>query len=229
MKVKYRLTDFIVSSARVVDEQVAEEVESSLRTGIIKNKQTNLFHQQNRANQRLISTAHKTRKETVMKESLSSVQCHVEDEKTARQQSLLRQREYEASLKALTENGSGKSRMNIALFEETSHLRRKIDNEKDLRRRSTITQSSLTADLSELTASASGNPGSSIANLKRISKLTPSEDIEASSSGRVSAAFVLRGVTDTLAPGLFSFLAFRTNNLLSIIRFFTFVHKRLGG
>jgi hypothetical protein len=119
--------------------------------------------------------------------------------------------------------------MNIALFKETSHLRRKIDNEKDLRRRSTITQSSLTADLSELTASASGNPGSSIANLKRISKLTPSEDIEASSSGRVSAAFVLRGVTDTLAPGLFSFLAFRTNNLLSIIRFFTFVHKRLGG
>ena len=82
------MTDFIVSSARRVDEQVAKEVEASLRTGIMKNKQTNLFHQQNRANQRLLSTARKTRKETVFQESLSSLQSRVDNEKAARQESL---------------------------------------------------------------------------------------------------------------------------------------------
>src|SRR5277367_916625 len=92
------MTDFIVSSARRVDEQVAKEVEASLRTGIMKNKQTNLFHQQNRANQRLLSTARKTRKETVFQESLSSLQSRVNNEKAARQESLYRQCELAASL-----------------------------------------------------------------------------------------------------------------------------------
>ena len=184
----------------------------------MKNKQTSLYHQQNRANQRLISTAHKTRKNTVLKESLSSVQRHVEDEKTARQQSLLQQHKYEASLKALTENESSKSPMDITLFEETSQLRKKIDNEKNSRRRSKITQSSLTDNLSEMMASASGKPGASVA--KRIPKSIPGEDIESSSSGRVSAAFVhwQHGVTDLncdtlmLAPRLSQFSSFLRNN-----------------
>ena len=119
----------------------------------MKNKQTSLFHQQNRANQRLLSTARKTHKEAVLKDNLSSVESRINDEKAARQLSLLRQREYAASLKTLNESGSGNSRMSIARFEEGSQLQKKIDYEKDLRRRSTITQTSLPvkigSDLSE--------------------------------------------------------------------------------
>lgn len=177
--------NLIVSSACKVDEQVAEEVESSLRMGIMKNKQTNLFHQQNRANQRLLSTARKTHKETVLKESLSNVQIRINDEKATCQQSLHRQREFTTSLKTLSESGS---HMSIALFEEGSQLQKKIDYEKDLRRKSTIIQTSLMAELHELSASASGRPGVDVA--KRLPKVLISEDIEASSSGRVSAAFM---------------------------------------
>ena len=45
------ITDFLVSSARLVDERVSEEVGSSLNTGIMKNNQTTLFHRQDCANQ----------------------------------------------------------------------------------------------------------------------------------------------------------------------------------
>lgn len=80
--------------------------------------------------------------------------------------------------------------MSIALFEEHSQLHKKIDYEKDLRRRSTITQTSLTAELSELSASASGKPGGRLAKRLPLAKVI-SEDIEASSSGKVlSTAFV---------------------------------------
>ena len=117
------MTDFFVSSARLVDERVSEEVESSLNTGIMKNNQTTLFHRQNRANQRLVSTAHKTHKETVLQDSLSGIQSHINSKKAACQQSLLQQCGYEAALRALTENGvASTSCMSIALFEETSEL-----------------------------------------------------------------------------------------------------------
>lgn len=116
------MTNFIGTSARLVDEQVAEEVASSQQTGIMKNKQTSLFHQQNRANQRLMTTARKTRKESIMQDSLTRIQTRVDSEKVTRQQSLIRQREYEESLKSLTDNGAEHSRMSMALFEETSQL-----------------------------------------------------------------------------------------------------------
>lgn len=195
------MTDFFVWSARLADERVSEKVESSLNTGIMKNNQTTLFHRQNRANQRLVSTAHKTCKETVLQDSLSGIQSRIDVEKAARQQSLLHQREYEAALRALTVNGAaGTSRMSIALFEETSQLRKKIANEKDLHRRITITQSSLMDELSEISASASGKPG---ATGKRLRRVNPG-DIEASSSGRVLAAF--HGTTEE--AGLYPFFAF---------------------
>ena len=102
---------------------MADEVESSLKTGIMKNNQSGLFHRQNRANQRLRSTARKSRQETVLQDSLSAVQSRIVSEKAAHQQSLLQQREYEASLRSLTDNGAaGNSRMSLALFEETSQL-----------------------------------------------------------------------------------------------------------
>lgn len=208
-----------LSSARRVDEQVAEEVESSLRTGIMKNKQSNLFHQQNRANQRLLSTARKTRKETVLQDSLSSVQSRVNDEKAARQQSLLRQRKFAASLKTLND-GSGNSHMSLALFEEGSQLQKKIDYEKNLRRRSTITQTSLMAELSELSASPSGKPNTSVTNRLPKARVV-SENIEASSSGRVSAALV-RALSDAPAPGPgLSPPFFQDNNVL-----LSFMHKQ---
>ena len=189
-------------SARLVDEQVYEEVESSLKTGIMKNNQTTLFHRQNRANKRLESTARKMRKETLIQESLSGVQSRIDDEKAARQQSLTQQRGYEASLRALTGIlAAGTARMSITVFEETSKLRKKIANEKDLRRRITITQSSLMDQLSELSASASGKPGVS----KRL-RMVNSRDVEASSSGRVSAAFRVHGMDEDTGP--YPFFAF---------------------
>jgi hypothetical protein len=195
------MANFFVSSARLVDERVSDEVESSLNTGIMKNNQTTLFHRQNRANQRLVYTAHKTRKETVLQDSLSGVQSRIDGEKAARQQSLLQQRGYEVTLRALTENGAaGTSHMSIALFEETSELRKKIANEKDLRRRITITQSLLTDELSEISASASGKPGATGKRLRKVN----SGVIEASSSGRVSAAF--HEMTEE--AGLYPFFAF---------------------
>lgn len=180
------MTNFIGTSARLVDEQVAEEVASSQQTGIMKNKQTSLFHQQNRANQRLMTTARKTRKESIMQDSLTRIQTRVDSEKVTRQQSLIRQREYEESLKSLTDNGAEHSRMSMALFEETSQLRMKINNEKDLRRRSAITRNLLADELSEVSASASGKPTAGVA--KRLEVVIP-EEVEASSSGRVSVAF----------------------------------------
>lgn len=195
------MANFFVSSARLVDERVSDEVESSLNTGIMKNNQTTLFHRQNRANQRLVYTAHKTRKETVLQDSLSGVQSRIDGEKAARQQSLLQQRGYEVTLRALTENGAaGTSHMSIALFEETSELRKKIANEKDLHRRITITQSLLTDELSEISASASGKPGATGKRLRKVN----SGVIEASSSGRVSAAF--HEMTEE--AGLYPFFAF---------------------
>ena len=195
------MTDFFVLSACLVDKRVSEEVESSLNTGIMKNNQTTLFQRQNRVNQRLVSTAHKTRKETVLQDSLSGIQSRIDVEKAARQQLLLHQCEYKAALQALTENGvAGTSRISIALFEETSQLRKKITNEKELCRRITITQSSLMDELSEISASASGKPG---ATGKRLRKVNPG-GIEASSSGRVSVAF--HGTTEE--AGLYPFFAF---------------------
>jgi hypothetical protein len=207
------MTDFFVSSARLVDEQVYEEVESSLKTGIMKNNQTTLFYRQNRANQRLESTARKMRKGTLIQDSLSGVQSRINDEKVARQQSLIQQREYEASLRALTENGPAGTGMSIAVFEETSQLRKKIANEKDLRRRITITQSSLMDELSELSASASGKPG--VSKRLRMVNTAAASGIEASSSGRVSARDSAaptrgptRGMEDSEDIGPYSFFAF---------------------
>ena len=180
------VTNFIGTSARLVDEQVAKEVASSQKTGIMKNKQTSLFHQQNRANQQLITTACKMHKETVMQDSLTSIQTHINSEKVTRQQSLLRQCKYEESLKSLTDNGAANSRMSIALFKETSQLRKKIDNEKDLWWRSAITWNSLADELSEISASISGKPTAGVA---KKSEVVIPEEVEASSSGRVSVAF----------------------------------------
>jgi hypothetical protein len=185
----------------------------------MKNKQTNLFHQQNRANQRLLSTARKTRKETVLQDSLSRVQSRINDEKAARQESLHRQREFAASLETLNESGSGNSCMSIALFEEGSQLRKKIDNEKNFRRRSTITQTSLLAELSELSVSPSGKPGASAT--KRLPKVV-SENIEASSSGKVSAAFV-RALSDAPAPSGLSLPFFFQDNNSDLL---SFTHKQ---
>ena len=150
--------------------------------------------------------AHKTQKETVLKDSLSGIQSRIDTKKAAHQQSLLQQCEYEAALRALTENGAAGSTswMSIALFEETSQLQKKIANEKDLCWRIAITQSSLTDELSEISASASGKPGAT-GNLKRpqLGKGNLGE-IEASSSGRVSAAFC--GMMED--AGLYPFFTF---------------------
>ena len=114
------MTDFFVSSACLVDKQVSEEVESSLNTGIIKNNQTTLFYRQNCANQQLVSTAHKTCKKTVLQDSLSGIQSRIDIKKAACQQSLLHQCEYEAALRALTENGAaGTSYISTALMWST--------------------------------------------------------------------------------------------------------------
>jgi hypothetical protein len=133
------MTDFVGISTHLVDEQVAEEVASSQQTGIMKNKQMSLFHQQNCANQRLMATARKTHKESIMQDSLTSIQICIDSEKVTCQQSLLHQHKYEESLKSLTDNGGENSHMSMALFEKTSQLQKKINNEKDLRQRSEIT------------------------------------------------------------------------------------------
>src|SRR5271156_1647300 len=132
-----------------------------------------------------MTTARKTRKETVMQDSLTSIQTHIDREKVTCQQSLLHQREYEESLKSLTDNGCKLTHEHCTV-EETSQHRKKIDDEKDLRRRSAITWNALADELSEVSASASGKPTAGVA--KKLQVVIP-EEVEASSSGRVSVAF----------------------------------------
>lgn len=79
---------------------------------------------------RVLSTAHKTCKESVLEDSVPRVQNCINDKKTTCQQTLHRQCEFGASLKSLNETDA--SHMSIALFEEYSQLQKKIDYEKDL-------------------------------------------------------------------------------------------------
>ena len=149
----------------------------------------------------IVNRTAKMHKETVLQDSLSGIQSHINSKKAACQQSLLQQCGYEAALRALTENGvASTSCMSIALFEETSELWKKIANEKDLCWRITITQSSLMDNLNEISASASGKPG---ATGKRLQKVNPG-DTEASLSGRVSVAFC--GMMEE--AGLYPFFTF---------------------
>jgi hypothetical protein len=161
----------------LIDKQVANEIQESLRMGILKNPHTELFHRQNRASQRLTSAAKKVRETAQVQAATETIQLRVDAEKESRHISLLLQRQYEDELKVLTHStlagGTGQT-MNADLYNQTSDLRAKIESEKELRRKSNVIQKTLTAEI------ASFSPRHQVGKAGKSAHLP-----EASSCGRV--------------------------------------------
>jgi hypothetical protein len=184
-------------SARIVDEQAAEEVSAFLENGALKSQHTQLFHRQVRGSQRHNAIARKACEVVEIQAGTATLNARIEEEKDFRHQSLNVQRDYEAALKQLSDGNSG-GQMGIDLFSQRSTLRGKISDEKEKRRKSNAIQKVLLHEKEEITASATGKPA---ANSTRISSHSPCKTQqtvpEASSNGRVLPTASLSGRVST--------------------------------
>ncbi|KAG6886954.1 hypothetical protein C0992_001486 [Termitomyces sp. T32_za158] len=88
------LVDAILS-AQEIDKRIAEEVKTALSTGILANKQTELFHRTSRKTQRHFATAHKARETNELQTLSEHLQNQIEEEKMKRKESSQRQRELQ--------------------------------------------------------------------------------------------------------------------------------------
>jgi hypothetical protein len=164
----------IVDSARLVDEQAAEEVAACLKNGAMRNRHTELFHRQVRGSQRHNVVARKTREVVEIQGSTATLNARIEEEKELRHRSLNQQRDYEETLKQLV-SGEGRntgSHMGINLYGQRSTLRGKIADEKEKRRKSNAIQKVLLHEKQEVTASATGKPAPG-STTSRASKRLP--------------------------------------------------------
>lgn len=142
--------------AQRIDQQVADEIDALLETGVLKNNQTNLFHRQSRAGQRLTSTARKIREKASQEASISHIQDQLSAEKVLQTSSIAKQREYEAEIKILISDGAGNAHMSAQRSEAVNNLRMKIDLEKNARRKSKATSLDLNIELRDVSTSSSG-------------------------------------------------------------------------
>lgn len=184
MRDPFFLLDFYlkpIASARLVDEQAAEEVAACLKNGALRNRHTELFHRQVRGSQRHNVVARKTREAAEIQGSTATLNARIEKEKEFRHQSLNQQRGYKGTLKQLSDEGLG-GQMGLDLYDQRSTLRGKIADEKENRRKSKAVQKLLSQEKEEVTASATGKPTAN--NTRAPSKRRPMAT-EASSSGRV--------------------------------------------
>ena len=178
-----------IVSARLVDEQAAEEIAACLENGALRNRHTELFHRQVRGSQRHNVIARKTREVTEIQGTTSTLNSRIEEEKEFRHRSLNQQRGYEDTLKQLVSDEGSAGRMGIELYDERSLLRGKIADEKEKQRKSHAIQKLLSQEKDELTASATGKPTTK--NTRTQSRLPFTHQptmMEASSSGRVLKA-----------------------------------------
>jgi len=174
-------------SARLIDEQAAEEVAACLKNGALRSRQTELFHRQLRGSQRHNAVARKAREVAEIQGSTAALNARIEEEKEFRHRSLNEQRDYEEALKQLSNEGSG--RMGMDLYDQRSTLRGKIAGEKEKRRKSHVTQKDLLHEKEEVTASGTGKPAASSARVSTRLPFKPQRTVpEASSSGRVLLA-----------------------------------------
>ncbi|KAG6912660.1 hypothetical protein DXG01_013054, partial [Tephrocybe rancida] len=87
-----------ILSAKEIDERVAEEVKAAFSTGILTNKQTELFHRTSRNSQCHSATARKARIATKVQTVNGELREKIEEEKTNRRESTLRQQELQDQL-----------------------------------------------------------------------------------------------------------------------------------
>ena len=168
--------------ARLIDQQVADEVQESLRMGILKNPHTELFYRQARASQRLTSAAKKVQETAEIQATTETIQLRIDAEKESRHFSLLLQRQYEDELKFLTHSTAGTvngQAMGVDIYNQTSDLWAKIENEKELRRKSNLIQKTLAVEKSTVVSSSSA-PRRQVAKSGKSAYLS-----ESSSCGRV--------------------------------------------
>ena len=216
LSLSFNFKSKIIDSARLVDEQAAEEVADCLKNGALRNRHTQLFHRQVRGSQRHNVVARKTREVIEIQGSTSTLNARIEEEKELRHRSLNKQRDYEETLKQLPGDGKNTgSHMSIDLYDQRSTLRGKIADEKEKRRKSNAIQKVLLHEKQEVTASATGKPalGSTRASthLPLFFKSQPMA-IEASSSGRVSRSSSRRSEPESesmdVASGTFKYSQF---------------------
>ena len=202
----------IVDSARLVDEQAAEEVVACLKNGALRNRHTELFHRQVHGSQRQNVVARKTREVVEIQASTATLNARIEEEKELRHRSLNQQRDYEEALKQLSGEGKNTqagSHMSIDLYGQKNILRGKIADEKEKRRKSNAIQKVLLHEKQEITASATGKPAPS--NIRASTRLPfksqPTALVEASSSGRVSRCSSRRSQTrsESMDVGTFKY------------------------
>jgi hypothetical protein len=209
----------VVDSARLVDEQAAEEVAACLKNGAMRNRHTELFHRQVRGSYRQNVVARKTREVVEIQASTATLNARIEEEKELRQRSINQQRDYEETLKQLPGEGKNTgSHMSIDLYGQRSTLRGKIAEEKEKRRKSNAIQKVLLHEKQEVTASATGKPAPGSTTSSRVAralthlpfffKSQPAALVEASSSGRVSRSSSCRSQPESesidVASGTFN-------------------------
>lgn len=206
LSLSFNFKSKIIDSARLVDEQAAEEVADCLKNGALRNRHTQLFHRQVRGSQRHNVVARKTREIAEIQGSTAALNARIEEEKELRHRSLNQQRDYEETLKQLPGESQTGSHMSIDLYGQRSTLRGKIADEKEKRRKSNAIQKALIHEKREVTASATGKPAPSATRaMTRIPFKSQPMELEASSSGRVSRASSRRSQSES-DVGMFKYL-----------------------
>ena len=134
LSLSFNFKSKIIDSARLVDEQAAEEVADCLKNSALRNRHTQLFHCQVRGSQRHNVVARKTREIAEIQGSTAALNARIEEEKELHHRSLNQQRDYEETLKQLPGESQTGSHMSIDLYGQRSTLRGKIADEKEKRR-----------------------------------------------------------------------------------------------
>ena len=198
LSLSFNFKSKIIDSARLVDEQAAEEVADCLKNSALRNRHTQLFHCQVRGSQRHNVVARKTREIAEIQGSTAALNARIEEEKELRHRSLNQQRDYEETLKQLPGESQTGSHMSIDLYGQRSTLRGKIADEKEKRRKSNAIQKALIHEKREVIASATGKPAPSATRaMTRIPFKSQPMELEASSSGRVSRASSRRSQSES--------------------------------
>lgn len=112
------LTPIVQCSAHLIDEQAAEEVAACLTNRALKSRQTELFHRQLRGSQRHNAVARKAHEVVEIQGNTAALNTRIEEEKEFRHQSLNKQRDYEETLKQLSNESSGVRMGGMGLYDD---------------------------------------------------------------------------------------------------------------
>lgn len=110
------MTRIIISSAYEVDSNAAEELKDFLKAGILRNKQTDLFHRTARQSQRRSAATQKAKDSEEKHDSTMVIRKQLEEELELRRQSSLKTRLLKDELGLLNGNVStAKSKKKVSM------------------------------------------------------------------------------------------------------------------